>query len=104
LLAGIGDTRDPRVPGAPAVAVVEYCFECWGEIRRLWVATGATPPDDGAGQLVQGQPGFAFAPVTVPQALDGEQRLWLVAEGWDRQFHRASWFIGRPEAGAQAAQ
>ncbi len=98
LLAGIGDTRDPRVPGTPAVAVVDYCAGCWGEIRRLWVAAGPTPPaDDWRGPPVEGQPGFAFAPVMLPPALDEAQRLWLIAEGWDGRLHQTSWPIGRPE-------
>lgn len=98
LLAGIGDTRDPRVPGAPAVAVVDYCAGCWGEIRRLWVAAGPTPPaGDGRGPPVEGQPGFAFAPVMLPPALDETQRLWLIAEGWDGRLHQASWPVGRPD-------
>ena len=97
LIAGIGDSSEPRVPGAQAVAVVDYCGECWPEIRRLWVTVGtAPPPDDTPGQLVQGQPGFAFAGMMLPPTLDAQQRLWLVAEGWDRRLHRASWPLGAP--------
>ena len=67
------------------------------EIRRLWVTVGTAPPsDDAPGQLVQGQPGFAFAGMMLPQTLDAQQRLWLVAEGWDRRLHRASWPLGAP--------
>ena len=97
LIAGVGDSSEPRVPGAQAVAVVDYCGECWPEIRRLWVTVGtAPPPDDTPGQLVQGQPGFAFAGMMLPPTLDAQQRLWLVAEGWDRRLHRASWPLGAP--------
>ena len=95
LIAGIGDSSDPRVPGQTAVAVVEYCAECWKEIRHLWIAIGPTPPSgDEPGQLVEGQPGFAFAGAMLPQTIDPQQRLWLTAEGWDQQLHQVSWPIG----------
>ena len=99
LIAGVGDSSDPRVPGRSAIAVVEYCAECWKEIRQLWVAVGPTPPTgDEPGQRVQGQPGFAFAAVVLPSTLDPQQRLWVIAEGWDRRRHQASWPVGADKA------
>ena len=95
LIAGIGDSSDPRVPGRSAIAVVEYCADCWKDIRRLWVAVGATAPSgDEPGQRVKGQPGFAFGGVVLPEALDSQLRLWLIAEGWDRRRHLTSWPLG----------
>jgi hypothetical protein len=35
----------------------------------------------------------------LPEILDDRQRLWLVAEGWDRQIHQTGWRLGTPEAG-----
>ena len=58
LIAGIGDSSEPRVPGASAVAVIDYCQECWPEIRRLWVMVGtAPPPDDAPGRAGAGPAG-----------------------------------------------
>jgi uncharacterized iron-regulated membrane protein len=104
LIAGFGDTSDPVAPAAPVVAVVEYCSGCWEDIRRLWVAAGPTPPSDGdLGYPVQGQPGFAVTQVVLPQELDAQQRLWLIAEGWDRRLHRSSWVIRKSDPGAEPA-
>ena len=100
LLAGFGDTGEPRRPAATALAVVHYCGGCWDEIRRLWVHVGLRPPSEQLrGDPVEGRPGFAFAPVMLPEILDDRQRLWLVAEGWDRQIHQTGWRLGTPEAG-----
>lgn len=99
LLAGFGDTSEPRRPAAPALAVVHYCTGCWDEIRRLWVHVGPRPPSAAErGAPVEGRPGFAFAPVMLPATLDDEQRLWLVAEGWDGRLHEAGWPLGTPAA------
>ncbi|MGE0652551.1 MAG: PepSY-associated TM helix domain-containing protein [Alphaproteobacteria bacterium] len=94
LLAGFGDTHDPLRPGASALAVVGYCRECWDDIRRLWVHAGPSPPSDPEqGNLVQGRPGFAYARLALPADLGPRQRLWLVAEGWDRRIHTSNWPI-----------
>jgi uncharacterized iron-regulated membrane protein len=98
LLAGFGDTSDPRRPGATGLAVVHYCADCWDDIRRLWVHIGAqAPAEDARGTPVSGRPGFAFAPVQLPETLDRDQRLWLVAEGWDRRRVQASWPLGEAQ-------
>jgi uncharacterized iron-regulated membrane protein len=98
LIAGIGDTSDPVAPGNTAVAVVEYCPGCWDEIRRLWVSVGPTPPPDVTqANLVQGQPGFAFAGFMLPQDLDESSRLWIMAEGWDRRIHQSDWPLRRSD-------
>jgi hypothetical protein len=98
LIAGIGDTSDPVAPGNAAVAVVEYCPGCWDEIRRVWVSVGPTAPSDLAqANLVQGQPGFAFAGIMLPQDLDESSRLWIMAEGWDRHIHQSEWPIRRSD-------
>ena len=100
VIAGLGDSRDPRRPAQPALAVVHYCDGCWDAVRRLWVHIGAEPPvPEQRGAPVSGRPGFAFAPVVMPAAFGAEQRLWIVAEGWDRRTHVAAWPLG-PAAGA----
>jgi hypothetical protein len=92
LIAGFGDTSDPRLPAAPAMAVIDYCPGCWDGIRRLWVHAGPTPPAESErGYPVLGRPGLAATQIMLPATLDEAQRLWLVAEGWDRQIHLASW-------------
>ncbi len=104
LIAGFGDGSDPLVPGAPVMAVVDYCPGCWNDIRRLWVHAGPTSPSEAErGHPVQGRPGLAATQVTLPAELDDAQRLWLVAEGWDRRLHQTSWPIGRSAAGAGTA-
>jgi hypothetical protein len=100
LLAGVGDTRDPVEPGGLVLIVVDYCAGCWDGIRRLWASIGAVPPTgDRPGARVRGQPGFAFAPALLPVELDGRQRLWLTAEGWDGRRHVTSWALRGPQAG-----
>jgi len=95
VIAGLGDSRDPRRPDRPALAVVHYCTGCWDAVRRLWVHIGPRPPaDDQLGAPVSGRPGFAFAPVVMPPAFDGSHRLWIVAEGWDGVSHTAAWPLG----------
>jgi uncharacterized iron-regulated membrane protein len=96
LIAGLGDASDPVKPAAHVLAVVQYCPDCWEDIRRLWVDVGPVPPADGDwGQRVQGRPGFASARVMLPGDLH-DQRLWITAEGWDRRIHQSSWPLRKP--------
>ena len=105
LIAGLGDSSDPVRPAAPVLAVIDYCPGCWEDIRRLWVDVGPAPPSSGDGRPpVRGRPGFSFARVVLPGELDAGQRLWLIAEGWDRRIHTSSWALRRSAADAEPAQ
>jgi hypothetical protein len=94
MIAGLGDTSDPVRPGARAMVVVRFCPECWSDIKRVWVNIGRQPLHD-KGRRVSGQPGFAYASLRLPQKLDPDIRLWLVAEGWDGRQYKTSWPLVR---------
>jgi uncharacterized iron-regulated membrane protein len=104
LVAGLGDTRDPVRAGARVLAIIDYCPGCWDDIRRLSVDVGLSPPRaEKPGAPVFGPPGFAYAQLILPADLGPQQRLWLVAEGWDRRRHVASWQIGTLHTSTDAA-
>lgn len=97
MIAGLGDTSDPVRPGARAMVLVQFCGECWKDIKRLWVNVGAQSAGSG-GQRVIGQPGFASTNVRLPDKIESETRLWMIAEGWDGRLHQASWRLFREQA------
>jgi hypothetical protein len=98
-IAGLGDTSNPIRPNGRATIVIQYCPDCWGDIKRLWLSVGDVRGDTD-GIRVTGQPGYATARLRLPAQINPETRLWIAAEGWDGTRHEASWPM-RP-AGAQA--
>ena len=97
MIAGLGDTSDPVRPGARAMVLARFCPDCWKDIKRLWVNVGAQSAGAG-GQRVIGQPGFASTNVRLPDKMDSETRLWMVAEGWDGRLHQVSWRLVQERA------
>jgi hypothetical protein len=64
--------------------------DCWGDIKRVWINVGAQSLG-AKGTRVNGQPGFARAGIRLPDQLDAQTRLWIVAEDWDGRLYQASW-------------
>jgi uncharacterized iron-regulated membrane protein len=94
IVAGLGDTSDPVRPGARARVLAHFCADCWQDIRRLWVSIGPASLGSG-GVRITGQPGYARAGVTMPDAIGPDTRLWMVAERWNGELHQASWPLQR---------